>query len=107
MRYTAVHMSTEAWTDPLGRTVRMDDATWYRHILRNHRELTGERGVIGSTIKNPLEIHFSSSDPDCRLYYGPGSRLGLIICVVADVVGGYVKTAYFSKKIKQGGKEWP
>jgi hypothetical protein len=30
-----------------------------------------------------------------------------MICVVADVTAGRVKTAYFAKRIKPGAMEWP
>ncbi len=54
----------------------------------------------------PIQIHFSRSGAECRIYYGPGPRQGIMIQVVADVVQGVVKTAHLARKITGGGVEW-
>lgn len=100
-------MSDSICTDPLGRDIELSDATWYGHLVRNHREMTRLRAEVDRTVASPVEIRFSASDPDCRLYYGPSPRAGFMICVVVDVVGKFVKTAYLAKRVKQGAVEWP
>ena len=94
-------------TDPLGRRIELHDWTWWGHIVKGHPEMRQLRAQVEQTIASPVAIHFSSSDPDCRLYYGPSPASGLMICVVADVAAGLVKTAYLAKSVKPGGQEWP
>lgn len=93
--------------DPLGRTIELHDWTWWGHIIKGHPEVKGQSAAAERAIVGPIAIHFSTSDPACRLYYGHSQRAGLMICVVADVVAGIVKTAYLAKRIKPGGQEWP
>jgi hypothetical protein len=69
--------------------------------------MRGLREAAETAVANPDAIYQSRSDPDCRLYYRAGARAGLMICVVADAAAGFVKTAYLSKRIKPGAKEWP
>ncbi len=100
-------MADTSHRDPLGREVTLSDAAWYGHIVRNHREMSRFRFAVGRTIEQPDEIRFSASDEACRLYYAPSPRQGFMICVVADVQIGIVKTAYLAKTPKQGATEWP
>jgi hypothetical protein len=74
--------------------------------VKGHPEVRAERRRAEDAVRNPNEICFSTSDPDCRLYYGAGSSAGLMMAVVADVVAGFVKTVYRTNKTK-GVREWP
>lgn len=99
-------MGDSTWTDPLGRKITLHENTWTRHILRGHPDVARYRKQAGSTIASPNAITISASDPDCRLYYGRPVRKNVRIVVVANVVGGFVKTAYLSKKPPGGSIEW-
>jgi hypothetical protein len=92
--------------DPLGRTIVLHDHTWHGHVVKGHPEVRTERRRAEDAVWNPAEICFSTSDPDCRIYYGVASSAGLIIAVVADVVAGFVKTVYRTNRTK-GVREWP
>lgn len=94
-------------TDPLDRVVRLHDSTWYAHILKGHPDMAPFRTSVEKAITGPVAIHLSTSDADCRLYYGDEAGPGLTICVVADVQRGFVKTAYRARRIKPGEREWP
>ena len=94
-------------TDPLSRQIDLSEDTWYGHIVKGHPEMQGLRKEAEAAILQPASIHFSASDENCRLYYAPAPRSPLMICVVAEVVGGFVKTAYLTKRIKPGVQEWP
>ena len=98
-------MANRTLIDPLGRNITLRDTTWYGHILKRHPILGGTRALVEVAVEGPLEIHFSSSDSACRIYYGTGQRPGKLIAVVADVVEGFVKTAYQADKMK-GALEW-
>ena len=94
-------------TDPLGRTIVISDAAWFGHILKAHPDMAATRASAERTILSPLAIHVSISDPACRMYYsGPEGEVRMI-CVVANVERGFVKTAYFCRRIKPGEREWP
>jgi len=93
--------------DPLGRLIDLSDTTWFGHIIKGHPEMRGLNAEACATLSIPTAILHTTSDRDCRLYYGPSPQPGLIICIVADVARRFVKTAYLARKIKQGIQEWP
>jgi len=98
-------MADSAIIDPRDRRIWLSDATWHGHIVKGHPDVALHRVLVESALKTPITIRFSTSDTDCRLYYGPPQHTGLMMCVVADVVGGFVKTAYWCKRIKPGAIE--
>ena len=98
-------MADSVLTDYRGRRIVLSDATWYGHIVKGHPDLAGKRTLAERTLATSTSVFMSSSDPSCRLYYGPKQPDGLMICVVADIVNGFVKTAYFSTRIKPGAAE--
>ena len=92
-------------TDPLGRSITLHDHTWFGHIVKGHPEMRGRRAALEQAVQAPITIRFSSIDANCRVYYGNGGIPGLLVAVVADVVGGFVKTAYRTRAPK-GVVEW-
>ena len=92
--------------DPLGRRIILYDRTWYGHILRGHPDVADYRHGIRHAVENPDEIRYSTSDTDCRVYYGADLGGGLRVAVVADVLAGVVKTVYLTRKSSPGGVEW-
>ncbi len=93
-------------TDPLGRMIALHDRTWHGHILKAHPEMSSTRSLAERTLRSPDEIRHSHSDPNCRIYYGPGPRPGVRMMVIADVVIGLVKTAHLAKRVSGGTQEW-
>lgn len=93
--------------DPLSRSIDFSDGVWFGHIIKGHPEMRGLRVEAQAAITGPSVICLSNSDPDCRLYYLNQAGSPLLVCVVADVVAGFVKTAYLAKRVKPGGQEWP
>ena len=87
--------------DPLGRLVILHDHTWYGHILQRHSEIRLHLSLVQQAISNPIEIRYSVADADCRLYFGDGPR----IVVVVDLSRGIVMTAHLVKAAK-GAIEW-
>ena len=100
-------MADRALIDPLGRDITLSDRTWYGHIVKGHPEVAAHRDLVEGAVESPGEIRVSQADARCRLYFGGGPRPRLEICVVADVVAGVVKTAYFSRRRSGGAIEWP
>jgi hypothetical protein len=91
--------------DPLGRRNTLHDHTWYGHVVKGHPDMTSKRRSAETVLASPERITHSPSDADCRLFYGPLESDGFMVTVVVDVAGGFVKTAYRSKKTK-GALEW-
>ena len=92
-------------TDPLGRKVRLHEQTWVAHILRRHPEMASHRELVEGAVTSPREIRLSPTDPDCRFYFGPGRRMGILVVVVADIVKHMVKTTHLVRSMK-GVVEW-
>ena len=99
-------MADSILLDPLGREIVLHDRTWYGHIVKVHPDISDFRRIAEQAVSQPVEIRHSSSDGDCRIYYGSGPRPGLMMAVVADVTVCVVKTAHLAKKITGGGAEW-
>jgi|SRR5437660_2863994 len=92
--------------DPLGREIRLTNATWFGHIVKGHPDMALLRLRVEHTVRQPKEIQVSTYDDDCRVYYSEPNKAGRIIVVVADVVTGIVKTAYAAVKKKKETIEW-
>lgn len=92
--------------DPLGRIIIFRDETWDEHIIARHPEVTAHRDLVGAAIESPIRIEWSTSDPNCRRYYGQGPRPSVMRHVVADVILGLVKTAYLVNRFSRGTEEW-
>ena len=99
-------MADSELIDPLGRPLILHDRTWYGHIVRGHPDIAGDRMLVETAVRSPLEIRHSASDPDCRLYFGTGPRQAVTMMVVADVVQGVVKTAHLARRFSGGLVEW-
>ncbi len=67
--------------------------------------MASRRADVEAAVRAPASVHFSTSDPDCRVYYRPAGNT-LLVVVVADVTRGFVKTAYLARRSK-GTQEWP
>ena len=92
-------------TDPLKRVIRFTSGNWTGHVTKRHPEVGSFRRLAEQAVRRPLEIRFSPSDSECRLYFGKGPRPGVMIVVVANVLRGLVKTAHFVK-VARGDLEW-
>lgn len=99
-------MADATLTDPLGRTIVLQDSAWFGHIIKAHPEMVRRRAEVEHANRSPAEIRFSLVAVECRVYYRALPAGGRHIAVVADVVAGFVKTAYITKKLK-GAPEWP
>ncbi len=99
-------MPDMSFEDPLGRHIVLHERTWYGHVVKGHPDLASHRSLVEVAISNPEEIRHSTSDPDCRIYYGRGPRESVLIAVVVDVRIGIVKTVYLAKKPGAGDTEW-
>jgi hypothetical protein len=95
-------MADTSMTDGWGERSR---SMTYGHIVSGHPEIRRHRDLLRKDVENPIAIHFSDADPDCRLYFGEGPRAAIMLVVVAQLRGGFVKTAHLVKATK-GAREW-
>lgn len=98
-------MADKILKDPLGRAITLHNHTWYGHILQHHPEMRPHRVLTEQAIVNPQEIRISDADANTRVYFGKGPREGIVIAVIANIPGGFVKTAHIVKGAK-GAVEW-
>jgi hypothetical protein len=98
-------VTDSALTDPLGRSIVLHDRRWHGHIIKRHPEIESYMPLLRRAITEPIEIRYSQADVDCRVYFGEGPRKGIMIAIVVDLAGGFVKTAHLIKAAK-GVVEW-
>jgi hypothetical protein len=84
----------------------LHDRTWHGHVVKAHPEMNRHRDLVEAAVRSPEQIRLSQSDPDCRIYFGPGPRRGVKMMVVVDVSLGLVKTAHLAKRVSGGEQEW-
>lgn len=77
-----------------------------------HPEMAEMIGSISETLREPLKIVQSLSDPEARLYYRkyPNTKVGekyLCILVKLKTNDAFVVTAYLTDVIKRGDVLWP
>jgi hypothetical protein len=92
--------------DPFGRTIVLHDRTWFGHIVPKHPDVANDRNQVEEAIVRPIRIIHDPTVTSRRHYYGQGPRLGVMMIVVADVVGGFVTTAHVIKRYRGGAEEW-
>lgn len=96
--------------DPLGRTVRLTENTWSRHILNKetgHPEFEGLIHIVKATVETPHLIVASSRRSTSDVYFRKGAHPmypHLFVKVPVDFRGaiGYVSTAMLQKNETQG-----
>jgi len=98
-------MAKTTHADPVGRSISLFDDSW-EHIRHGHPEVAAHRQLVEECLARPFSIHFSLSNPDCRLYYGRGPRSRVMMVVVANIVRGAVVTAYLTNRSRKGIVEW-
>jgi hypothetical protein len=93
-----------------GLEIRLSDER-LGHILE-HPEMVGMETAIEATLRQPIAVIQSLSDPEAHLYYRyyVGTMVGdKFLCVVVKVAedDAFVLTAYLTDKVKKGVRLWP
>ncbi|OGR87221.1 MAG: hypothetical protein A3A86_05145 [Elusimicrobia bacterium RIFCSPLOWO2_01_FULL_60_11] len=91
---------------PLGKQIRTTEAYWHDIVTYKHPQLEGKVRDVELTLIDPDVIRKSRSDKDVYLYYK--AIAGKILCAVARHLNGegFLITAYFTSKVKEGKKIW-
>jgi len=67
--------------------------------------MRAHRALVGAALADPLEIRISDADADYRLYFGSGPRADIMVVVVVDLPGGFVKMSHLVRSAR-GAIEW-
>ena len=71
-------------------------------IKTKHLEIEGKEKKVKETLTNPDEIRQSVSDDSVYLYYKHYGKLLLSVVAKHKNVDGFIITAYFTDRIKEG-----
>ena len=91
----------------LGYTVRTTRGYWALITAVKHPTLLGQERVVIETLTNPDQVRVSKTDASVFLFYRKMGRK--FLCVVtkrATPAVGFVMTAYFTDKVKEGQLAW-
>lgn len=90
----------------LGKLIFTSKDYWKIITEIKHKTIRGKQKSVMQTLKNPDIIKRSLKDSDVCLYYRKTEDK--ILCVVSkhENGNGFIVTAYFTKKIKQGDIIW-
>lgn len=91
---------------PLGKYVRTTEEYWRYIVTFKHPSMAGNIREVELALADPDNIRKSRSDDRVYLYYRrAGNR---IICVAVRHLNGdgFIITAYFTKKVKEGVLIW-
>lgn len=93
-------------TTPLGKQIRTTEQYWQEITTFKHPQLAGKLLEVELTLIDPDSIRRSRSDEHVYLYY---KHLGQSkLCVVVRYLNGegFIVTAYYTKKEKEGIVIW-
>ena len=90
----------------LGLAVSTTKTYWNVIIYVKHPSVQGKENYVKETLVNPDEIRVSKKDHDVYLFYKKCRNK--FLCVIARIKAksGYIITAYYTKKIKEGELKW-
>ena len=98
-----------------GVQVRLEESTWYRHVLQGHPNMATHLEDAKRALTDPCAVLSSKHYPDRLLYhYALPLRGGLYVRVVVRmrqdrdgaVVAGIVMTSFVTDTIGGGEVEW-
>ena len=86
----------------LEKRVYVTKTRWSLIIKTKHLEIEGKEKEVKETLTNPDEIRQSKSDDSVYLYYKYYDRLSLSVVVKHKNGEGFIVTAYYTDRIKEG-----
>ena len=86
----------------LDKRVYVTKSRWDLIIKTKHLEIKGKEKEIKETLTNPNEIRLSKSDSSVYLYYKHYEKLSLSVVVKHNNSEGFIITAYYTDRIKEG-----
>src|SRR3989338_2307763 len=89
-------------TSKLDKRVYVTKLRWSLIIKTKHLEIEGKEEEVKETLTEPDEIRQSVSDDSVYLYYKNYGKLMVSVVVKHKNGDGFIITAYFTDKIKEG-----
>ena len=89
-------------TSKLDKRVYVTTSRWELIIKTKHLEMEDKEKEVKGTLTNPDEIRQSVSDDSVYLYYKKYGKLSLSVVVKHKNGEGFIITAYFTDRIKEG-----
>ena len=89
-------------TSKLDKRVYVTRTRWSLIIKTKHLEIEGKEEEVKETLKEPDEIRQSVSDDSVYLYYKNYGKLMVSVVVKHKNGDGFIITAYFTDRIKEG-----
>ncbi|NBU98914.1 MAG: hypothetical protein EBS19_12025 [Spirochaetia bacterium] len=90
----------------LGFSVRTTRDYWDKICLK-HPELIDRLEEVKKVLKEPMEIRKSKTDELIFLFYMETGKYWLSVVAKKENDIGFLVTAYFTDKIKEGERVWP
>ncbi|MBI3940455.1 MAG: DUF4258 domain-containing protein [Acidobacteria bacterium] len=89
-------------TSKLGKLIRVTKSRWDLISKTKHPEIEGQESEVKRALREPDEIRLSRSDGSVFLYYRRHGKLWLAVVAKHSNGDGFVVTAYFTDRIKEG-----
>ncbi|MBI4455958.1 MAG: DUF4258 domain-containing protein [Acidobacteria bacterium] len=89
-------------TSKLGKLIRVTKSRWDLIVKTKHPEIEGQESEAKRALREPDEIRRSRSDGSVFLYYRRQGRLSLAVVAKHNNGDGFIITAYFTDRIKEG-----
>lgn len=89
---------------PIEKRIRLTSERWRLIVTEKHPSVDGHERDLELVLVDPVQIRRSKSDPAVHLYYRRVGSRWLCVVVKCENGAGFVITAYFTVKIKEG--EW-
>ena len=86
----------------LNKRIYVTKSRWDLIIKTKHLEIEGKEKEVKETLINPDEIRLSKKDASVYLYYKHYGKLSLSVVVKHNNGGGFIITAYYTDRIKEG-----
>lgn len=100
--------------DRWSRDIRLDEATWYNHIVAGHAELHGHESAVAKALTNPYRVMHDADHEDRECFYRPRTVSGfpgfyLKVCVEFESeYSGLVITVFLTQNIRAVEvQRWP
>ncbi len=100
--------------DRWGREIRLDEGTWYNHIVTSHGNLRGHEAAVAKVLTNPYRVMHDATHEHRECFYRPRTHprfpeLYLKVCVEFEsAFSGLVITAFLVQNIRAiEVQRWP
>jgi len=88
------------------KKIHTTSSYWQKIIKTKHPAIKGKEGEVKITLKHPDQVRVSKIDQNIFLYYKKFERKYLCVVTRHQNNRGFIVTAYYTEKIKEGELIW-